>query len=284
MGCPITKHYSDNHSKTKNGFEFTPSGDNDKKIVMEATVTPYRTNEVIRDAKVLKQYDVKQLIGNGTFSNVFRVENKSSKLPYAIKVIGLRSLKDRELFEAEKSVLMNVEHPNIVKFQEVITSKFHAFIVMELATGGDLFERIHTLGHIDETETVRVSRMLVDAIHYLHQNNITHRDLKPENILYYCPGENSRIILTDFGFASYRISDAKMLSTYCGTMNYLSPEIISGENYTNKVDIWSLGVIIYFMLGGYLPFTCNDVGKLQEKILTAPHLYQKWVSFNLKKI
>ena len=141
---------------------------------------------------------------------------------------------------------------------------------MEFATGGDIFER--TRESYDKRFTVeeskRVTRMVTDALSYLHGIGITHRDLKAENVLYYSPGP-SRVVISDFGFASLRGPDS-VLSTYCGTREYLSPELTSRMQYTNKVDVWALGCLVFFMLSGRLPWRGDDVG---ERICKVQHSY-----------
>ena len=141
---------------------------------------------------------------------------------------------------------------------------------MEFATGGDLFERIRESydKRLSIAESQRVTRMITDALSYLHGIGITHRDLKAENVLYYSPGP-SRVLLSDFGFASLRGPDS-VLTTYCGTQEYLSPELTSKRPYTNKVDVWALGCLVFVMLSGRLPWSGVEV---KEKICKVKHSY-----------
>ena len=272
MGCPVSK------SPKKKSISLS---DENLKIKPSFQERPTRTFAVINDKEVTSRYEIQKLLGQGTFSNVFRVEDKKSKLPYAIKVIEFHKSScgeaDRKMFEAEKSILTSISHENIVSVHEIIKTKSCAYMIMELAIGGDLFEKIQILGHIDETETLRITRMLVNAVDHLHKNGITHRDLKPENVLFYTPGANARIIIADFGLAA-NYGPNKVLNTFCGSFDYLSPEILLDQKYNNKVDIWSLGVIVYFMLAGYLPFSHRDASAMKEKITTEPHSYNKQVS------
>ena len=145
---------------------------------------------------------------------------------------------------------------------------------MEFATGGDIYER--TRESYDKRFTVeeskRVTRMIADALSYLHKNGITHRDLKAENVLYYSPGP-SRVLISDFGFASLRGPDS-VLSTYCGTREYLSPERTSKKKYSNKGDVWALGCLVYFMLSGWLPWMGEDVA---DRVCKVKHSYSNKV-------
>lgn len=263
MGCPVSKDL-----KVKK-----------LQVESEGYVSDYtnRHKKIITDKKVTQKYMIKSLLGTGTFSDVYFVEDKTTRLPFAIKWIQLKSVASYETFVAEKKALESIQHPNIVKFEDVLISSTDAYIIMELATGGDLFEQIQANGYLQETECCRVTEMLVSAIDYLHDRGITHRDLKAENVLYYTPGVNSRIVITDFGFASLRGKDT-ILKTVCGTPEYFSPELILEKDYSNKVDIWALGCLLYFMLSGRLPFIGNGMPLLIEKITNTEHSFNHEVS------
>ena len=143
------------------------------------------------DPRVTARYDIKALIGKGSFSRVVRVENRSTKQPYAIKMIEKRE--GRAVFETELSVLRRVRHTNIIQLIEVFESQDRVYMVMELATGGELFDRIVAKGTFTERDATRVVQMALDGLKYLHALGITHRDLKPENLLYYHPGNDSKV-------------------------------------------------------------------------------------------
>lgn len=154
------------------------------------------------DPRITAKYEIKALIGSGTFSKVVRVENRQTKQPYAIKII--ESKEGREAFEAELAILRRVKCPYIIQLVEVFESVDKIYMVMELATGGDLFDKILTRGPFTEKEAVKVLKMVLEGVKYLHNLGITHRDLKPDNLLYYHPGTDSRLMITDFGLAHTR--------------------------------------------------------------------------------
>ncbi|KAK6318273.1 hypothetical protein J4Q44_G00115640 [Coregonus suidteri] len=156
------------------------------------------------DPRVTAKYDIKALIGRGSFSRVVRVEHKSTRQPYAIKMIETRYREGREVCESELCVLRRVRHTNIIQLMEVFETAERVYMVMELATGGELFDRIIARGSFTERDATRVLQMVLDGVKYLHTLGITHRDLKPENLLYYHPGADSKIMITDFGLASTR--------------------------------------------------------------------------------
>ncbi|KAM9510302.1 serine/threonine-protein kinase H1-like [Guaruba guarouba] len=239
------------------------------------------------DPRVTAKYDIKALIGRGSFSRVVRVEHKATKQPYAIKMIETKYREGREVCESELSVLRRVHHTNIIQLIEVFETQGCVYMVMELATGGELFDRIIAKGSFTERDATRVLQMVLDGVKYLHTLGITHRDLKPENLLYYHPGTDSKIMITDFGLASARKKgDDCLMKTTCGTPEYIAPEILVRKPYTNSVDMWALGVISYVLLSGTMPFEDDNRTRLYRQILKGKYSYsgEPWPSIsNLAK-
>lgn len=239
------------------------------------------------DPRVTAKYDIKALIGRGSFSRVVRVEHKSTRQPYAIKIIETRYREGREVCESELCVLRRVRHTNIIQLMEVFETAERVYMVMELATGGELFDRIIARGSFTERDATRVLQMVLDGVKYLHTLGITHRDLKPENLLYYHPGADSKIIITDFGLANSRKKgDECLMKTTCGTPEYIAPEILVRKPYTNAVDMWALGVISYILLSGTMPFEDDNRMRLYRQILKGKYSFtgEPWPSVsNLAK-
>lgn len=226
------------------------------------------------DPRVTAKYEIKALIGRGSFSRVVRVEHKSTRQPYAIKMIETRYREGREVCESELCVLRRVRHTNIIQLMEVFETAERVYMVMELATGGELFDRIITRGSFTERDATRVLQMVLDGVKYLHALGITHRDLKPENLLYYHPGADSKIIITDLGLASSRKKgDECLMKTTCGTPEYIAPEILVRKPYTNAVDMWALGVISYILLSGTMPFEDDNRMRLYRQILKGKYSF-----------
>ncbi|XP_025890152.1 serine/threonine-protein kinase H1, partial [Nothoprocta perdicaria] len=226
------------------------------------------------DPRVTAKYDIKALIGRGSFSRVVRVEHRATKQPYAIKMIETKYREGREVCESELSVLRRVRHTNIIQLIEVFETQDRVYMVMELATGGELFDRIIAKGSFTERDATRVLQMVLDGVKYLHTLGITHRDLKPENLLYYHPGTDSKIMITDFGLASARKKgDDCLMKTTCGTPEYIAPEILVRKPYTNSVDMWALGVISYILLSGTMPFEDDNRTRLYRQILKGKYSY-----------
>jgi len=222
------------------------------------------------DPRVTAKYDIKALIGRGSFSRVVRVENRLTRQPYAIKMID--RVQGKEVFESELNVLRRVKHQFIIQLVEVFETKDKVYMVMELATGGELFDRIIAKGSFTERDATRVLQMVMEGVKYLHGLGITHRDLKPENLLYYHPGHDSKIMITDFGLSATLKGDSLMRTT-CGTPEYIAPEILARKPYTCQVDMWAVGVITYILLSGTMPFDDENRTRLYRLILKAKYSY-----------
>jgi len=139
-------------------------------------------------------------------------------------------------------------------------------MVLELLTGGELFDRIVSKGSYSEKEASAVIKSVVSAIDYLHSIGIVHRDLKPENLIYLSKADDSPIKITDFGLAKFRANQNVDMHTACGTPGYVAPEVLKGENYSKAVDLWSVGVILYILLCGFPPFYHQNTNMLYKLI------------------
>ncbi|XP_055951082.1 serine/threonine-protein kinase H1 homolog [Argiope bruennichi] len=225
-----------------------------------------RPSKPTYDSKITAKYDIKAVIGKGSFSRVLRVEHLITKQPYALKTIDAPG--GREAFEAELSVLRRLNHPNVIKLVEVFESDHKVYMVMELATGGSLLDRLETRGYLTDEDARDVMQMVLNGVKYLHALGITHRDLKPDNLLYYHPGKDSKIMITDFSFASTRKpSGNPYMHTVCGTPQYIAPEIVTRKPYTCAVDMWAVGIITYIVLCGSFPFDADQDAQIFKLIL-----------------
>lgn len=194
-------------------------------------------------------------------------------------MIETRAKEGKEVCASELNILRRVSHHNIIQLIEVFEAQDKVYMVMELATGGELFDRIIAKGSFTERDAAKVLHMVLDGIKYLHGLGITHRDLKPENLLYYHPGADSKILVTDFGLAnSGNKSGDWSMRTICGTPEYIAPEILLRKPYSNAVDIWALGVIAYILLSGSMPFEDENRTRLYRMILKGKYSYAADVS------
>lgn len=221
------------------------------------------------DPRVTAKYNIKDLLGRGAFSEVYRVQEKETSKEYAVKIIDKKSLKGKEeALHMEISVLQKVRHPNIVKLREMYDDKTRLYLVMELVTGGELFDRIIAKGSYSERDASGLVRQVLEACDYLHEMGVVHRDLKPENLLYFSPDEDSKIMISDFGLSKMaEESDIDHLGTACGTPGYVAPEVLRRKPYGKAVDCWSIGVIAYILLCGYPPFYHDNDTELFQQIM-----------------
>jgi len=216
-------------------------------------------------------YDFGEELGRGGFSVVRKAVHKQSKGVFAVKIIekNPESAEELQLLQREIDIMRKLRHKNIIQLEEVYDDETHIYLVLELVTGGELFDQIVSRGTYSEADTVGVVAQILEAIEYMHQNGIAHRDLKPENLL--CSGSNNEVIkVTDFGL-SKDFSGADKLKTSCGTPDYVAPEVLRGLPYDHSVDIWSIGVITYILLCGFPPFYGNNDQQIFEKILKAEY-------------
>ncbi|MCI4384430.1 hypothetical protein PGIGA_G00038560 [Pangasianodon gigas] len=148
-------------------------------------------------------YDIKALIGRGSFSHVVRVEHRYTHQPFAIKLLEVREHKGRDSCQVELGILRRVHHANIIRLVEVFETPHRVYLVLELATGGELLDRVLSRGSFTERDATKALIMVSRGLSYIHALGVIHRDLKPENLLYYHPGQDSRLIITDFGLACW---------------------------------------------------------------------------------
>uniref|UniRef100_A0A8C7XY25 non-specific serine/threonine protein kinase n=1 Tax=Oryzias sinensis TaxID=183150 RepID=A0A8C7XY25_9TELE len=207
----------------------------------------------------------------GAFSEVVLAEEKRTHKLVAIKCIPKKALEGKEnSIENEIAVLHKIKHPNIVSLEDIFESKSHLYLIMQLVSGGELFDRIIEKGFYTEKDASKLIQQILDAVKYLHDMGIVHRDLKPENLLYYSMDEDSKIMISDFGLSKIEGSGSVM-STACGTPGYVAPEVLAQKPYSKAVDCWSIGVISYILLCGYPPFYDENDAKLFEQILKAEY-------------
>ena len=210
--------------------------------------------------KIEDKYEIIKEIGSGGFSRCLLVKNKSTGLLHACKELAKKNLSDYEGLMREVNLMIKLDHPNIIKLYEVYETDSKIYLIMELCTGGELFDRIveNTENGVQftEKEAANLFRQMMSAINYCHKNGIVHRDLKPENLLYLNKEKNSPIKVIDFCM-SKRFDSKHFMNEKVGTAYYISPEVLQGK-YDEKCDIWSAGVILYIIICGYPCFNGED--------------------------
>uniref|UniRef100_A0A3B5B171 Serine/threonine-protein kinase H1-like n=1 Tax=Stegastes partitus TaxID=144197 RepID=A0A3B5B171_9TELE len=216
------------------------------------------------------RYDIKALIGRGSFSRVVRAEHRATRQPFAIKMMEVAAPRGREVCASELAVLQRVNHANVIQLIEVFQFPRRVYAVLELATGGELLDRVVSRGHFTERDATRALQMVLAGVGHLHNLGVTHRDLKPENLLYYHPGADSRLLVTDFGSATF---GGTLAGTTCGTPEYMAPEVLLRKPYTCAVDMWALGVIAYIVLSGSMPFEDDNRTRLYKTIVRGKYSF-----------
>ncbi|KAM3144381.1 hypothetical protein pb186bvf_003545 [Paramecium bursaria] len=212
---------------------------------------------------------LKGVLGAGAFSQVRKVTHRKTRAIRAMKVINKSRLSTAELqqkFINEINVLRQLDHPHILKLFEFYQDEKNYYIIIELCTGGELFDKIIEKGQFSEKEACYVMKQILSAIYYAHNLNIVHRDLKPENILLDITSQgNYNIKVVDWGTAKI-FNPKQSINEKFGTLYYIAPEVLQ-KNYNEKCDIWSCGVIFYILLSGMPPFNGRTDQDIQKSIL-----------------
>ncbi|XP_043282742.1 serine/threonine-protein kinase Chk2-like [Venturia canescens] len=225
------------------------------------------------------KYIVSRTLGSGACGEVKLILDVYTGARFALKTISKKTLTrghetdmvlEADRIRTEVNILRSLRHPCIMKMEKIVDTPTKMFIVLEMMEGGELFDRITASDGLPEDVTKLIFFQIVLAVNYLHKQGITHRDLKPENILLASNAEYPLVKVTDFGLSKF-VDEETMMRTFCGTPMYVAPEMLltNGRGtYTNQVDVWSLGVILYVCLTGRTPFTIrNATIPLRDQII-----------------
>uniref|UniRef100_A0A668A8F4 MAP/microtubule affinity-regulating kinase 3 n=1 Tax=Myripristis murdjan TaxID=586833 RepID=A0A668A8F4_9TELE len=228
-------------------------------------------------------YRLLKTIGKGNFAKVKLARHILTGREVAIKIIDKTQLNPTSLQKLfrEVRIMKSLNHPNIVQLFEVIETEKTLYLIMEYASGGEVFDYLVSHGRMKEKEARAKFRQIVSAVHYCHQKNIVHRDLKAENLLL---DADSNVKIADFGFSNEFTMGSK-LDTFCGSPPYAAPELFQGKKYDGpEVDIWSLGVILYTLVSGSLPFDGQNLKELRERVLRGKYRVPFYMSTDCEGI
>ncbi|XP_019900282.1 serine/threonine-protein kinase MARK2 isoform X8 [Esox lucius] len=228
-------------------------------------------------------YRLLKTIGKGNFAKVKLARHVLTGKEVAVKIIDktqLNSSSLQKLFR-EVRIMKLLNHPNIVKLFEVIETEKTLYLVMEYASGGEVFDYLVAHGRMKEKEARAKFRQIVSAVQYCHQKCIVHRDLKAENLLL---DADMNIKIADFGFSNEFVMGSK-LDTFCGSPPYAAPELFQGKKYDGpEVDVWSLGVILYTLVSGSLPFDGQNLKELRERVLRGKYRIPFYMSTDCENL
>ena len=224
----------------------------------------------------ISDFEISEELGAGSFGHVYLVTHKTTKAKYAIKAIDKRNKSnqnEKPYFRREIEVMYKIHHPNVVKLYGHFEDNNYCYFIMEYIAKGNIYQLIphDNKKRLNAKIVASLMKDVISSVYYLHHMKpiIIHRDIKPENVLL---GDNLVAKLTDFGWSNYMQEDEKR-QTVCGTPIYLAPEIIKEDGHDEKVDIWCIGVLLFELITGNVPFQGNDIDTLKENIL---HLRISW--------
>ncbi|XP_046903968.1 MAP/microtubule affinity-regulating kinase 3a isoform X9 [Hypomesus transpacificus] len=254
----------------------------------EVTTRPARSGVRARNSGADEQpyvgnYRLLKTIGKGNFAKVKLARHILTGREVAIKIIDKTQLNPNSLQKLfrEVRIMKILNHPNIVKLFEVIETERTLYLVMEYASGGEVFDYLVAHGRMKEKEARAKFRQIVSAVQYCHQKHIVHRDLKAENLLL---DADMNIKIADFGFSNEFTMGSK-LDTFCGSPPYAAPELFQGKKYDGpEVDVWSLGVILYTLVSGSLPFDGQNLKELRERVLRGKYRIPFYMSTDCENL
>ena len=245
-----------------------------------------------------RKYRLADALGSGSFSTVRRATCHGGKAGEGVEV-AVKSIDKAQVntmaeeaghlqtFDLwrEVSILRKLNHPNITKLIEVFDDRTHLHLVLEMAHGGELFDRLEERGHYTEFDAASTMAQVCSALAYIHAQHVVHRDIKPENLLCVSENDDTDIKLCDFGFAARldKEDPDHCLTHLCGTPGYVAPEILKRVKYGAAVDMWSVGVLTYILLGGYPPFYDDDQNRLYAKIKSGNYEFHEDYWGNVSK-
>ena len=265
----ISRKNDKNNKKIKTSSYFENIIDNQPNNILNFNYSRSSSFSDLRAKPIkvkIEDFDFIRLIGLGSYGKVFVASKKSNNKLYAVKVLNKNIICIKNLkksIKTERTLLEKLNYPFIIKLEYAFQTKKSLYLITPFMPGGELNYHIYKGDYFDEKIAKFYAAEIILGLNYIHENNCIYRDLKPENVLI---GEDGHIKLTDFGLSKLCEDFTCKTKTLCGTPEYLAPEILFEKNYGIEVDWWSLGIIIYEMISGYLPFKIIPNEKITKKV------------------
>jgi len=250
-----------------------------KKVQNAANGVANGANGSVEEKITIKDFDLLNVVGKGSFGKVMQVRKKDNGKIFAMKVLNKKTIIERNELahtQAEKNILQKLVHPFLVNLLYAFQTDDKLYFIMDYINGGELFFHLQKEEKFSDDRVRFYCAEIICGLEYLHAKGVLYRDLKPENILL---TEDGHICMTDFGISKEGlISDDDKTVTFCGTPEYLAPEILQGKSYGKAVDWWSFGTLMYEMLTGLPPFYSQDVQEMYNKIMNDKLVFPPHVS------
>lgn len=242
---------------------------------LEKIQSPTTDSTIQRNIRT--DYDFGKILGHGQFGTVREAVKKETGVTFAVKTINKKRVEGNlHLLKREAEILLTLDHPNLIKAFESYEDDRSLHIVTELCTGGELLDRITEKSRYKEKGAAKVMRQILAAVNHLHLNGICHRDLKPENFLFVSREKGASLKLVDFGLASKFANQlGTEMKSVVGTPYYLAPELLNRGRYGPLCDMWSIGVIMYMLLSGTLPFEGSSAKEVYKNVQTNAPKFSK---------
>ncbi|CBJ26242.1 Aurora-like Serine/threonine protein kinase [Ectocarpus siliculosus] len=224
----------------------------------------------------LNDFEIGRRLGQGKFGKVYMARERRSGYVVAMKVLQKKQLSKSGVehqLRREIEIQSHLRHRNILRMLAFFYDHKRIYLVLELASGGELYKSLVDVGHFSERRAAVYVKEVADALSYCHSKHVIHRDLKPENLLV---GHNGELKIADFGWSVHAPSNRRQ--TFCGTLDYLPPEMVEGKDHNESVDIWALGVLMYELLVGTPPFDSQGHSATYRRIISVDLQYPAHVS------
>jgi len=231
---------------------------------------------------IIEDFEIGQTLGRGQFGNVYLAMERESKFVVALKVLDKHIIKENNIahqIRREIEIQSHLQHPHILRLYSYFHDKSKVYLILEYAPGGELYKKLIKEKRFNEQVAATYMVQLIDALLYCHEKNIIHRDIKPGNLLL---GSKGDLKIADFGCSVHTESSAR--TALCGTIDYISPEMVQGSKYDEKVDLWTIGVLCYEFLVGETPFNGKDRKTMYENILSSNYHFPDFVSSSAQEV